>query len=299
MIQALHVKNPALSNREIADVVGCSRRLVRMIRNTSEDSTKHMPRILLFDIETAPLEVYVWHLWKNVVSPGMVIKDRSMLSWSAKWLFSDKIFGEVVSAKEAFNREDSSILSGLWTLLNDADIVIAHNGNGFDVKISNARFALNGINPPMPYRTIDTLLAARRVFNVSSFKLDDLNAYFGLDMKMEHEGMSLWRKCVNHDTEALRTMLKYNKRDVVILEELYLKIRPWIRAHPNLGLYIDTDKEVCTNCGNDSLNWAGYYYTPAGRYRSFRCDSCKAIGRSRVSDLDKETRAKLLLSIAA
>ena len=75
-----------------------------------------------------------------------------------------------------------------------------------------------------------------------------------------------------------------------------MRIRPWIKGHPNLGLYIDTDKTVCTNCGNQTLNWAGYYYTPAGRYRSFRCDKCQAIGRSRVSDLDKETRARLLLS---
>jgi len=296
LILAMDEKFPAYTNREIANKIGCTRRLVRMIRNTKEIYLTRQPKILIFDIETAPLEVYVWHLWKNVVTPNMMIKDRSILSWSAKWLFEDKIRGEVVTPNEAFNRTDESILSGLWGLLNKADIVVTHNGNQFDIKIVNARFALAGLSPPQPYRPIDTLLASRRAFGMMSFKLDDLNSYFGLNMKMEHEGMDLWKKCVNHDKGALATMLKYNKRDVTILEELYLRIRPWIKGHPNLGLYIDTDKTVCTNCGNENLTWAGHYYTPAGRYRSFRCDSCSAIGRSRVSDLDKEARSRLLLS---
>jgi hypothetical protein len=258
-----------------------------------------MPKILIFDIETAPMEVYVWHLFKNMVTPNMVIKDRSMLTWSAKWLFDNKIMGQRVSTTEAFNRTDESILSGLWTLLNEADIVVAHNGNAFDIKVANARFAVNGLLPTMPFKSVDTLLYSRKVFNFPSHKLDCLNGYFGLDLKMDHEGMDLWKKCVSGNEAALNTMLQYNKRDVAILEELYLKLRPWLKGHPNVGLYIDTEETICSNCGNEELTWGGYYFTPAGRYKSFRCDKCGAIGRSRTSDLDKETRARLLLSVAS
>jgi hypothetical protein len=266
-----------------------------MVLNGPEQYNTRQPKILLYDIETAPMEVYVWKLWKNVVTPQMLIKDRSMLSWSAKWLFDSKIMGDVVSPDEAFNRKDDSILEGLWKLLDRADVVIAHNGNSFDNKIVNARFALAGMGPPMPYRAIDTLRASKRVFNVSSFSLNDLNKMFGLTTKMEHEGMDMWKKCVNHDRSALKTMLQYNKADVVALEELYIKIRGWIKSHPNLALYMDTDGKVCTNCGAENLEWGGYYMTPAGKYRAFRCNGCTAIGRSRLSDLDKEARAKLLL----
>ena len=298
-IATLVKQDPTLSSTFVAETVGCTERLVRKVKQDLGTPGITMPKILLFDIETAPLEVYVWHLYKNVVTPGMMIKDRSILSWSAKWLFEDNIMGQVVTPKEAFNREDNSIMHKLWELLNAADIVIAHNGIEFDVKISNARFALNEMVPPMPYRVIDTLRAAKRVFSVPSFKLEDLNQYFGLELKMEHEGMGLWKRCVNQDKAALQTMLKYNKRDVAILEELYLKIRPWIKSHPNLGLYIDTEDTVCTNCGNKNLTLGGNYFTPAGKYRSFRCDSCGAIGRSRISDLDKEEKARLLLSISS
>jgi hypothetical protein len=116
---------------------------------------------------------------------------------------------------------------------------------------------------------------------------------------MEHEGIGLWDKCVHHDERALKKMLAYNKRDVVVLEELYLKIRPWIKGHPNLALYIDTDRTICTNCMNDELEWGGFYTTPSGRYKAFRCNKCGAIGRNRSSDLTKEERDQLMLSIAA
>ena len=297
-IRALLRDDASLSSKVIAEVAGCTKRLVRKVRQET-GVVGNMPKILIFDIETAPLEVYVWHLFKNVVQPSMVIKDRSMLSWSAKWLFDDTIWGQRVTAAEAANRKDESILAELWKMLNEADIVVAHNGNAFDIKISNARFAIAGLHPPMPFKSVDTLLYSRKVFNFPSHKLDCLNAYFGLDLKMEHEGMELWKKCVNGDPAALNKMLKYNKRDVSILEELYLKIRPWLKGHPNVGLYIDTDEQLCSNCGNEDLTWGGYYFTPAGKYKSFRCDKCGAIGRSRTSDLDKETRARLLLSAAA
>lgn len=298
-ILALDADNPALTNRQIAEAVGCTRRLVRMIRNTPEAYMKRMPKILIWDIETSPYEVYVWHLWKNVVPPSMMIKNRSILSWSAKWLFEDTIMGQHVTAEEAFDRKDNSILPGLWKLLDETDIAIAHNGMSFDSKVSNARFAIAGMPPPMTYKQIDTLRSAKRVFNVASFTLEDMNEEFGLPLKMKHEGMDLWKKCVNFDRSALDLMLKYNKRDVSILEELYLKIRPYMKGHPNVALYINTTETLCTNCGNESLEWGGYYYTPAGKYKSFRCDNCGAIGRSRISDLDKESRAKLLLSVAA
>jgi hypothetical protein len=90
----------------------------------------------------------------------------------------------------------------------------------------------------------------------------------------------------------------YNESDVRALEELYLMIRPWIKGHPPVGLYIDAEGvTACGNCGNTELEWGGKYFTPAGRYKAFRC-KCGAIGRDRTSDLTKEERAALCLSVA-
>ena len=297
-IMALDYENPALTNAQIAGMIGCSKRLVRMVRNTPEAYTKRQPKILIFDIETAPMEVYVWGLYKQRIPIDNIIKDWSLLSWSAKWLFNDEIMSQKVTIKEAQERKDDSILLGLWKLMDEADIVVGHNAQRFDVRKVNFRFALSNMAPPQPYRVIDTMKHCMKIFNSASYKLDYLNQVFGGNPK-QSTNYELWKRCVTGDASALEYMEEYNRFDIVVTEELYVKIRPWMKGHPNLALYMDTEGTVCTNCGNDNLEWGGYYYTPAGKYKSFRCNSCGAIGRSRLSDLDKEARAKLLLSIAS
>ena len=79
------------------------------------------------------------------------------MSWSAKWLYDDKILSDVLTPKEAKERNDKRIIKSVWKLLNEADIVIAHNGDKFDLKKLKARFLSNGFVPPMPYKTVDTL----------------------------------------------------------------------------------------------------------------------------------------------
>jgi hypothetical protein len=297
-IKAILTDMPDLSTEMISRAVPCSKRMVRHVRQEMGTKGTTMPKILIFDIETSPMEVYVWGLYKQQISTANVIKDWSLLSWSAKWLFGNEIMSQRVTGAEAKERKDGSIVSGLWKLLNEADIVIGHNSQRFDVRKSNFRFAMNGLLPPMPYKQIDTMKHAMKVFGVSSYKLDYLNKVFGNDAKIKTD-FSLWPACVRGDEEALAKMEEYNRFDVVVTEELYLTLRPWMKGHPNVALYINTDETLCTNCGNEELSWGGYYYTPAGKYKSFRCDKCGAIGRSRISDLDKETRARLLLSVAA
>ena len=86
------------------------------------------------------------------------------------------------------------------------------------------------------------------------------------------------------DKEALNYMLKYNKKDVTILEEIYLKLRPWIKNHPNMG-NLAGDKEACASCGssNISLIKGKYYYTNVSKYPLYRCKDCGAISRGRHS----------------
>jgi len=304
-------KTTGLSNAEIAQRVGCSGRTVRRIAGPEADRIlvektnepgPGMAKILLLDIETAPMEVFVWHLWKNNIAPHNVLKSWSILMWSAKWLFHPEVMSQAVTPEEAFNREDSNILPKMWELLDQADIVVAHNGDQFDLRHLNTRFLMNDMYRPSPYRTIDTLNVARKAFLLPSFKLDEMNKELGLTTKAD-AGFKLWVDAVSGDTKrataALTKMLHYNQVDVLILEELYLKIRPWINSHPPLSLYIDTDQEICPTCGNDELDWSlGNYYTPAGKYKAFRCLGCGAIGRSRFSALSREERKKLYISIA-
>jgi hypothetical protein len=92
-------------------------------------------------------------------------------------------------------------------------------------------------------------------------------------------------------------METYNKRDVDLLESVYLKMRPWIKSHPNIGLFVESDEPICPVCGSNNLKWKGHYHTMTGKYKTFRCQ-CGALGRQRTSDLDVEVRKNLIVSVA-
>jgi DNA polymerase elongation subunit (family B) len=253
--------------------------------------SKGLPKVLLLDIETAIMEVYTYGIYEQVIRPNQIKKDWFVLSWSAKWLYSAEVKSSVVTRREAILRNDKRIISELWDLLNEADIVITHNGNRFDLPKINTRLLIHGFPPPSYYRTIDTLLIARQVFGFTSNKLDYLNKALGIDLK-DDMSMEDWIQCSRGNEETLKKMEKYNRGDVVNLEDLYLVVRPWIQNHPNIGVYIQTEDGVCRNCGSSELNWEGYYYSNTGKYRSFRCN-CGAVGRDKVNLLSNKKRKNL------
>jgi DNA polymerase elongation subunit (family B) len=242
---------------------------------------KNTPKILIFDIETAPIKAYIWKLWKTDVHLEQIINDWFCIAWSAKWLYSDRTMGNVLTPKEIQNEDDKRIMVSLWKLINEADIVVSHNGNKFDIPRINSRFIINGLSPTKPYFSVDTCQIARRQFGFSSNKLDALATHFNIPHKLE-TNFDLWKRCLNGDKKALQYMLKYNKKDVTILEEVYLKLRPWIKNHPNMG-NLGGEQDVCCNCGSDDISIIDnrFYYTSVGKYPLFRCNQCHAVSRGR------------------
>jgi hypothetical protein len=257
------------------------------------------PKITLFDIETSPIPVWAWRLGKQYIGPKNVINDRTIICWSAKELMSSKTISSVRTPEEMISGDDSRVVRELWDMMDSSDILIAHNGKNFDIPIANARFVQNGIaGPPSSYQVIDTLLEARKHFQFLSNTQDFLTKMLVLPNKLE-TNFELWLRCMRGEQEALTEMDTYCQRDVCGMEEVYLKLRPWMKSHPNVALYYDEeDVTRCTKCGNTHLTWGGYYYTPAGRFKEYRCDSCLTLGRSRVSDLTKEERSVLTIPTA-
>ena len=150
--------------------------------------------------------------------------------------------------------------------------MITQNGKSFDIKWCNAAFLRHNLPPPSPYKVIDTKVEAKKYLALPSYSLDNMADYFGVGRKMEHEGFSLWLKCAQGDKNAWRRMKRYNARDVVLTEKVYLLLKPFIKSHPNIGLY--AGKKVCTKCGSDKINSRGLEYTNSGIYRRVICKSC-------------------------
>lgn len=237
-------------------------------------------RVLVYDIETSPILSHVWQLYE--ANSLEVIKDWYMLCFAYKWLGEKKTHVVALPDFKHYKKhpeDDSKVVKKLWELFNEADIVIAHNGDKFDQKKSNARFIQHELLPPEPYASIDTLKVARKYFKFSSNKLDDLGDYLKVGRKVQTGGYSLWQGCMAGDTKAWNKMKRYNKQDVVLLEEVYLKLRPWISNHPAITFGMRN----CSNCGHDHLNKAGYKRTKTAEYQRYRCYNCGAYSRERLS----------------
>lgn len=271
--------------------------LIREIkREIRKRIPRNLPKILVLDIETAPLESFTWGQWKQNVYDDQIISNWFMLTWSAKWLFSDIVYSNGLTSKEALNEDDRRIVGSIRDMLAEADVVIAHNGKAFDIPKINTRMVLHGYKPVKPYQQIDTLLIARKEFGFTSNKLDTLGKMFGVGEKV-HTSFELWKGCKQGNVMALEKMEAYNRQDVLLLEEVYLRMRPFIHSHPNVALFMEEGKFVCPSCGNDNLTKAGNYYTATSRFSSYQCE-CGAISRERTNNYDKDKRKHLLVSVA-
>lgn len=239
-------------------------------------------RVLILDIETSPMKAWIWRRWKENIYFDQTIQEWFMLSWSAKWLGEREAFGDVLTSEEVAKEDDKRILMSLYELLNEADIVVAHNGIKFDIPKINTRFILNDVPIPTPYKQVDTYYVAKKQFGFSSSSLDALATFFGFPNKDPHD-FQLWKECMEGKEESLLRLLKYNKKDVEILEKVYIKLRPWIKNHPNVNVITNSPEPMCTHCGSTNIEEIedASYNTQAYKYSVFRCKDCGAIFRSK------------------
>lgn len=257
---------------------------------------KDGPRILVLDIETFPILGNIWGLFDQNVSIGQIEKDWSLLSWSAKWLGDPEnkvMYMDQRRARDINN--DKAILKGIWKLLDECDIVLGHNVKQFDCKKLNARFALNGMDPPSSYKVLDTLTIARRHFSFTSNKLEYLSDKLCTKYKkLKHKkypGYELWKECYAKNKDAFKEMEKYNKHDVFSTEEVYNKLKPWDNTI-NFNLYSSSTGTTCS-CGASSWVRNGYAYTAVAKYQRYKCRKCSSEIRDRKNLLDKDKKESL------
>lgn len=233
------------------------------------------PKILAFDIETSPIISYSWGIWDQNIALNQINQDWSVISWAAKWLDEKQVMYEDQRSKRDI-KDDRDLVKGIWDLLDQADIVVTQNGREFDQKKLNARFVYHGMQPPSPYKHIDTLKLAKKHFAFTSNKLEFLTDKLCTKYKkLKHDkfpGFELWRECLAGNQEAWKEMERYNKHDVLSLEELYTKLIPW-DSSINFSLYRDDDVIVCS-CGSTELHKRGFYYTASGKFQKHRCKKC-------------------------
>ncbi len=250
------------------------------------------PKILLLDIETAPNTALVWRFFKENIGAKQVLEHSVLMSFACKWLHDPAIHYE-----DTQNQSEKKLLKSLFRYLDEADIVVAHNGNKFDLPTIQGRALVNGLKPPSPYKTVDTLLVARYEFNFPANSLEYLAILLECAPKDQHHkfpGFMLWTECLKNNPEAWEEMKIYNKQDVLTLEEIYLKMLPYMKRHPNVAVYSEPDSIICPKCGSSHIQSRGYVTTNVGKYKKFQCQTCGGWSRTRFSEYPKEIKHALL-----
>lgn len=245
------------------------------------------PKILIFDIETGPNLAYVWQCYETNVHPKGMVEHSKVMSWAAKWLGEDDIMVDCCEKDPT----DERICRTLWAVVNEADIVVAHNGQAFDTRSMNTRWVYYRMLPPSPSKIVDTLKIARAVFRFQINKLDYIAQYLGIGEKFSHEGFELWLKCLHGDPEAWKNMREYNKKDVALLEQIYIRLRSWDKKHPNVALMYNDDVRRCIICGGTEFQDIPQpSYTGVNSFPTLRCKNC---GKPMRTD-EKEYRKPVL-----
>lgn len=249
-------------------------------------------KVLLIDIETAPNKVYTWGLFNQNVSIDQIVEPGYTLCWAAKWLDSKEIMFSSV-----YGDGPELMIDKVYQLLDEADIVVHYNGTKFDIPTLNKEFLLYSMWPPSPVLEIDLLKTARKRFRLASNKLSYVARTLGLGDKVKHKGMALWNECMEGDPEAWETMKRYNKQDVVLLQDVYGRLLPWIPNHPNHAHFVSPDAPVCPNCGSYHVQKRGTYYTKTMKYQRYHCQNCGAWSRGRTTTSEKKDKQNTLVGV--
>lgn len=240
--------------------------------NNTKSNRESKPKVLLFDLETTAHEGFYWgrNFETSIIEN---VGYGKILCYGAKWLGKKTIVRGWIDSKN-----EKNIVKELWKLLDEADIVCAHNGRAFDIKWCNTKFIQYGLLPPSPYKVVDTKTEAKKYLYLPSYSLDNIADYFRLGRKIKHEGFSMWLQCIQGNRKAWRDMKRYCKQDVDILERVYLKLRPLMENHPPIGMYKGTMK--CDRCGGTNIQSRGKGFTRTKEYKRTRCMSCGKWGQN-------------------
>lgn len=236
-------------------------------------------RIVVLDIERQSAVVDgVWDLKQNgYISPANVVEPARTICFAWKWLGEDQ-----VNFAGEWKGGHKKMVQKAWDVLDEADYVVGWNSKGFDCKHLRTEFIKAGLTPPSPHRDLDLMVTSKRHFGFMSNRLSYVAQELGAGQKFETGGGDLW-KTLRYGKgaelkEAQRKMEAYNKQDVLLTEEMYYIMLPWVDGL-NIPIYDGTVEPACSNCGSENLHYRGVQIAATRSYRRFQCQQCGKWGR--------------------
>jgi uncharacterized protein YprB with RNaseH-like and TPR domain len=252
------------------------------------------PRVLFLDVETSPIKAYTFGIWNVNIGLNQIIEDMTVISVAWRWSGDKKI--HCVAIDPSKPKHDKKVIDKARDLLNEAQVVVAHNLDRFDMPILKGRMFAHSMKPITQPLQIDTLKIARRHFKLTSNKLEHLANVLNLKHKKltirKFDGMALWTETLAGNKAALKEMKEYNMRDVDVLEHCYNALVPW-EPRINFDVFSETFENTCT-CGSTKWHDNGHSYKMGGVVQKrYACAKCGKERKTKKNLLLKEKKASL------
>jgi hypothetical protein len=231
------------------------------------------PKRLFFDIETSPNIGYFWRAgYKLQISTESIIKERQIICISYKWEHSNEVHTLHWGKKQC----DKKLLTKFMKVARQADELVGHNGDRFDLKWIRTRCLFHRISMFPKYRTFDTLKKARGSFNFNSNRLDYIAQFLGIGAKLKHSGYQLWKDVMLGCNDALKEMVAYCEKDVILLEDVFHAMQSYVTPNTHAGMHLNGHKMGCPTCASDDVSFLKTDFTARGTIqRMMECDSCE------------------------
>ncbi len=242
-------------------------------------------RRLFLDIETSPNIVFSWRIGGKVyLSPDNILQERAIICACWKWEGAKEIGS--LSWKDG---DDKALLQKLASVVAQADEVIGHNLDKFDLPWIRTRAIKHEISIFELVKTIDTYKLAARLFNFNSNRLDYLGEYLEVGKKIKTE-YQWWKDVCRGDKKRLKDMVTYCKQDVTLLEKVFHRLMVYAPDITHAGLLSGGVRADCPKCASANTIKRGSRVTTATKKAIMSCNDC---GRNfTVPFTTKDTRVK-------
>jgi predicted PolB exonuclease-like 3'-5' exonuclease len=237
--------------------------------------TKKSPakvRRLFWDIETSPNVVLAFRAGYDVViNHDAIIAERKIICIGFKWEGEKKI----TVLRWDKNQCDKAMLREFLSIANEADELIHHFGDRFDLPWFRTRCLLHGFEPLPPYKTIDTKMWASKYYYFNSNKLDYISEVLGHGRKLKTD-FGLWKAIVMDKCEkSLNYMCKYCGIDVDRLEKVYHDLKFCVKPKSHAGVMAGLDKWTCPRDGSTNVHLSKKRVSSAGtKTYQMQCQDC-------------------------
>lgn len=229
-------------------------------------------RRLFWDIETSPNLVLSFRIGHDVaIGHEAIVRERAIICICWKWEGERKVH-EVHWDQ---NQNDKKALEAFLPVAMEADELVAHYGDRFDLPWLRTRCLIHRL-PPLPmFKTIDTKSWASKNFYFNSNKLDYISEVMGHGRKGKTE-YSMWKEITLRNCPvSLARMIKYCRRDVAILEKAYHDLEPRVAPKTHHGVLMGHDNWTCPRCGSPRVKKTKTLTTAGGTVKhQMKCTAC-------------------------